>query len=223
MSMQNSLDKIVTYIIIVLFLFGIWEATMMVPSDTPWYNDITSQIASGNPSKLIDLVKMGVGWTIITPTIHVSKLPFWFSWYGQYYSLFVPSGYIPMIGWEIFMFVAVVFIFIMLPLAIIVKKYMRQKNKRKPIDAISFGIGLPWWFYVLTVVVLLSLYPLWCWFNINLFIYGAMGFFGIPYEAAYGIWLSFGERTESISLFFLVVSILGIYKGTVWSKKFKVF
>jgi hypothetical protein len=40
-----------------------------------------------------------------------------------------------------------------------------------------------------------------------------MDVFGISEDASYQIWLGFGEQSEQFSLFFLLVTFLGIYKG----------
>jgi len=50
-----------------------------------------------------------------------------------------------------------------------------------------------------------------------------MDVFGIDREAAYHIWISFGEHSEPFSWFFVFMSILGIYKGGKWGVKFKKF
>lgn len=213
MGVPSLVDRLATYAIIVLFLAGVWEANSLVQSDIPWYKDVFSQTIAGDYSKLIDATKIAIGWSVITPTMQVSNLPFYLQWYGWYYSLIIPSGFIPIPGAEIFIFISLTMLIVVLPLAIVTKRWRKARGED----------GLPWWFYVSIPVSMLLLYPFFVWFGLQLFSYGMQSFFGMSAVDAEAMWISFGERTSSFSLFFVVVSLLGLYKGVKWSGKSKVF
>jgi len=83
-------------------------------------------------------------------------------------------------------------------------------------------LGLPLWFFGLIPLLLLALYPVWCWVHLHwFFIPGAMNVFGIDTEAAYQIWIGFGKQSEQFSWFFFLMTLLGLYKGGKWGGKFK--
>ena len=217
MAVTSSIDKIITYMILAMFLLGMVETTQFSAMDSPWYKEMFSGVQNGDLSKLIDLAKMGFGWSTITPTIHVSSMPIYLQWYGWYYSLFIPEGYMPMPGVEITVFIFADFLLLILPLAL----YTKSQIKRKMHGEMTV-LGLPWWFYLSIPVSLLLLYPFWIWFNLMLFEYGFAGFFNSTTENARAIWLSVGQQTEKFSVFFVLMSVLGIYKTAVWSKKGKI-
>ena len=127
MALTSVLDKLATYLIIALFLLGVWEATNMIQTDTPWYKDVYAQSVDGDFTKIFDLAKMSIGWAIITPTIHVNQMPWYLQWYGMYYSLIMPSGFIPIPSVEIFIFISLTLLIVILPLALITKRWVKKR------------------------------------------------------------------------------------------------
>lgn len=222
MSFTSMIDRLATYFIVVMFLLGVWEATNMIQSDTPWYKEVYAESVNGDFTKIIDMSKMATGWAIVTPTIHVSQLPWYIGWYGAYYAIIMPSGYIPIPSTEMFIFISLVLLLIVLPLAIITKRAVKKKMQESKTPQIGL-LGLPWWFYISIPILMLLLYPLFCWFGLELFKHGAASFFNISLESAESIWINFGEKTQGFTVFLVIVSVLGLYKGVKWSGKAKVF
>jgi len=220
MVVPPLVDKLVTYLLLSLLVMGMVNAAGTVGEDTgmttPWYETLYTDIGQGNFGMIFDLAKMGLGWASITPTIPVEQLPYYLQWYGAYYKIFIPEGFIPLPSVETTIFIAAVFIAIILPLAIYTKRFMRRRKQEAKL------LGLPWYFYLSIPVALIALYPLWIWFNLQLFMYGAAGFFGITIESANALWISVSQNTESFSAFLFLVSLLGMYKAAVWSKFVKV-
>lgn len=216
MPSLGFLDKIATYLIIVFFIFGVYEATTMTQTDIPIYQKALDSTQKGDWPYLIDMAKMGWGWSQIIPIVNVDTFPWYIRWYGWYTKLILPSGFLPLPGWQDFPFIGIVLLS-MLPLAIYLKRHRRAKEG-------GMILGLPLWFFALIPIFLLALYPAWCWIHLHwLFIPGAMSVFNLSEEAAYQIWISFGEKSEAFSWFFVFMTFLGVYKGGKWGSKFKKF
>jgi hypothetical protein len=220
MGLTGTFDKLITLIILGTFVLGIIETTTFADTEVPWYQSVGEDVESGDSSKLIDLIKMGISWGAITSAVPVSQLPLILQPYGWYYRIFVPEGYLPMPGIESTIFVFIVLLFVILPLAIYTKRQIKRRHDGKSNDFQL--LGLPWWFYLSIPAALLLLYPLWIWFNIWMFAYGYAGFFGTTPEAGRAMWITLSQNTESFSIFFMITGGLGIYKTVVWSKKGKI-
>lgn len=206
------LDKIATMLIVTFFILGLWEATTIAETEIPIYQNAVDAATNGNYLYLIDVFKMGWGWSQITPAFHVDTLPFYLAWYGWYSKLILPSGFLPFPGWEDFILFGIVLL-LLLPLGIYLRKKRHQKGDL---------LGLPFWFFGLIPALLLLLYPVWSWVHLHIFFMpGAESVFGMTNEAAYQLWIAFGENTRQFSWFFFFMTLLGIYKGAKWGMKFK--
>lgn len=212
MPVKNFLNKIATYLVVIFFLLGVWDAMAMTETEIPVYQTALDSANTGNYGYLISAAKMSWGWSQITPAIHASTLPNYLTWYGWYFKLFLPSQYIPLPGWEGFLFLGAILL-LLFPIAASLKK---SREKRGAV------FGVPVWFWLLIPILILVLYPLWCWIHLHwFFMSGAQDVFGISSDAAYQIWVSFAEKSESFSWFFVIMTFLGVYKGGQWGLKFK--
>lgn len=200
MGVLGFANKIVTLLIIGFFLAGMIEATTLV-EDTPEFqimlSNATADIQSGDWTYALDLAKLSWGWVKITPTIPTDSLPLILGWYGAYINIFFPDGFFPIPGFEDLIYVFLVLI-VMSLIGIAIK------NQRG---------SVPLAFYFSIIIVILACYPLWCLLNLNIYLDGAVGVFGISRDAAYNIWVQFGEQTESFSGFLAAMSVLGVIKG----------
>lgn len=212
MAVTSFLNKIATYLVIIFFLLGVWDAMQMAETEIPVYETAWGAANSGDFGYMFSLAKMSWGWSQITPAVNVDTLPWYLSWYGWYFKIFFPSGYMPLPGWEDFLFIGGILV-MFLPFAIMLKKKRQSQGS---------VLGIPWWFWALIPITLLAMYPVWCWIHLHwLFIPGAQEVFGMSPDAAYQIWYSFALKSESFSWFFVFMTLLGVYKGGQWGMKFK--
>lgn len=212
MAVTSFLNKIATYLVIIFFMLGVWDVMDASETEIPIYQTALDSANTGDFDYLINAAKMSWGWSQITPAIHADTLPGYLSWYGWYFKIFLPSQYIPLPGWEGFLFIGGILL-LLLPVALALKKSKQNTG---------FIFGVPIWFLMLIPFMILLLYPVWCWVHLHwFFIPGAHEIFGISSDAAHQLWLGFAEKTESFSWFFVIMTFLGIYKGGQLGMKFK--
>lgn len=219
MAVPKILNTMLNIVIIVLFGLSLIEAATVFEGDVPWYEDLYNSVGSGDYTKVIDMIKMGIGWSSITPTMRVEMIPFPLSIYGYYYSLFMPEGYIPIPSIELLIFIFAVSIFILIPLALIIKFSIRGKKNQK--SEVPMPLGIPIWFYLMIPVIILLLYPVWVWFNLLLFMHGVAGFFNTDLEMGKSIWLSYSQNTQGITVIMILASGLGMFKALQIARRTK--
>ena len=212
MVVKDFVNKITTYLVIIFFLLGAWDAMAVSKTEIPVYQTAMDSANTGNYDYLFNLAKMSWGWSQITPAIHSSTLPDYLTWYGWYFKLFLPSQFIPLPGWEGFIFLAIILI-VLFPIAISLKKSRIKRGS---------AFSIPLWFWLLIPILILLLYPIWSWIHLHwFFIPGAQEILNISSDSAYNVWLGFSEKSESFSWFFVIMTFLGVYKGGEWGLKFK--
>ncbi len=209
MPIKSILDKLATFLVLAVFAFGMIEVTDITNTNTPILENMLAAVEESDPGYLWNAVKLGWGWSAITVTFPVDQLPSYLQWYGSYYMVFMPDGYLAIPGFEIFILIGISILLIA-----VIGWVLQWRSKSK---------DFPKKVWLLLPVIILITYPVWVFFNYQLYLSGAEGVLGITKEEAHQIYLSVGQHMEPFSWFFLLMTVLGVYKGGRWGKKAKVF
>jgi len=162
------------------------------------------------------IAHMGVAaysFQVITPVMPLDDIPdfmlgiFPTIIYREYARLFLPDGYIAIPAAE-----SIIYILLMLLLGSLIAISWKRRRKE---------VYTPIWIIIITVLLIIFMYPLWNALNIYLFEWSYSAIMDVTMEEAKVVYTGFATATTGFSMYYplaTVIGIIGLWKMISWSK-----